>query len=90
MMASMSSNSTSLATVVHFIGSRAPLLSGGLDECHNATDETCSGGVAAVELLARYLVGPEEPYLILNPIDKASAFSQMHPAVSDEDGVWCD
>lgn len=77
----MSSNNN---TTVHLVVSWAPLLSGALDECFSADDETCQGGVAAVGAFLRHYSRQQqqqpspEPSLVLPFLDKQSAFVQMH------------
>jgi len=63
---------------VHLVGSFAPLLSGDLHSCHNATDPSCSGGVAAVRAYLRGYQG-DDPALLIQRFDKNDPFVHMHP-----------
>lgn len=65
-----------MASSVNLVLSVAPLLSGrSPQECQNATDITCSGGVAAVDAHAR---NATDPTLVLPFIDRSTSFVQMH------------
>jgi hypothetical protein len=62
----------------HLVVSWVPLLSGALDECLDASDESCQGGIAAVAAYLRYY-SKGEPAMTLPFLDKESPFVQMHP-----------
>jgi len=67
----------------------APLLSGRLDQCYNATDPTCSGGVASFRAMLRHEQKQlaitstnndnDIPALHMQLLDKNNAFVHMHP-----------
>jgi len=70
--------------VVNFVFTAATLLSGDLTECHNATDLTCEGGVAAVAAYLRTLAGTDSsgqstPTLVLPTLQRTSQFVMVHP-----------
>lgn len=68
---------STLTNKVHLVCSWEPLLSGDLDECQDADDDSCSGGVAAVAAHSRFY-GKGEPTLVYPFVDKQSPFVQMH------------
>jgi hypothetical protein len=71
------SNNTGSVTLII---SLAPLLSGNLNECQNATDPTCAGGVAALTAYSRlHTAETDTGRLVLPRVDYQSAFVQMHP-----------
>jgi len=75
----MSTSSSERA--VNLVVAYAPLLSGELDQCWTAQDETCVGGMASVAAHLRYFRAEDDdpPSLVLPYLDKASSFVQMHP-----------
>jgi hypothetical protein len=65
---------------ISFVWSYMNLLSGGLDDCQHADDETCSAGIASVHaFLRQYSNGVDEGSLIISRIDYQSVFVNMHP-----------
>jgi hypothetical protein len=74
-------------TAVLLATSRAPQLSGQLNQCFNASDPSCNGGVAAFRAMLRHYSKLEAkdtrddalPFAHIQLLDKDSAFVHMHP-----------
>ena len=65
---------------VSFVWSYMNLLSGGLYDCQDADDDSCSGGIASVHaFLRKYSDGIDEGSLIISRLDYQSVFVNMHP-----------
>jgi 5'-nucleotidase, C-terminal domain len=79
---STTSTHTSTSTTVNLVLTEATLLSGNLDDCWNADDDSCVGGVAAVSALTRHYSlsgGHRQPVLVFPKFEKQSQFVQVHP-----------
>lgn len=66
-------------STVHLVLTEATLLSGNLDECFDAQDEDCEGGVAAVSAFVRHLIPKDQPRFVFPKFEKQSQFVQVHP-----------
>lgn len=67
-------------STVNFIGSAAPLFSAAiLEDCRDAEDPTCKGGVAAVAAYIRKYAFQGSPTLVCPRLDRQHEFVQSHP-----------